>query len=151
MNFRIAIDIGGTFTDLVSQDSEGGLKNYKALTTPDNLVDGVFNVLKVTAGAYNILVEQLLSQCTSFACGSTAGTNAILEKRGAKTGFICTSGFRDTLLIREGGKRDTHNMYVNYPEPYVPRYLTLEVTERINSEGGIEIPLSSNNLTLSNP
>jgi N-methylhydantoinase A len=141
MGFEIAVDVGGTFTDLVCSDNNREINTFKAPTTPDNVIDGVFNAIKSAATFYRMSVEDFLLRCDKFAYGSTIGTNAIIEERGAKTGQICTKGFRDTLLIREGGKRDTYNLFVDYPSPYIPRYLTLEVTERINSEGGIEIPL----------
>jgi N-methylhydantoinase A len=66
----------------------------------------------------------------------------MLEGQVAKVGFICTKGFRDTLLFREGYKENPFDFQVDYPEPFVPRYLTLPVTERINSEGGIHTPLN---------
>mgnify|MGYP003341943888 CR=1 FL=1 len=83
----------------------------------------------------------LLAACDDLAIGTTVATNAILEGKAAKTGLICTAGFRDTLLIREGGKADTYNIFVDYPEPYVPRHLTFGVAERVNAEGGVETPL----------
>ena len=144
MGFQIAIDVGGTFTDLVCKDNEGKISTFKSPTTPDNLVDGVFNALNLVANSYRLSVNDFLPQCEKFAYGSTTGTNAILEKKGAKTALITTKGFRETLLIREGGKRDTYNLFVDFPEPYIPRYLTMEVTERVNSEGNIEIPLDEN-------
>jgi len=141
MGFQIAIDVGGTFTDLVCRDHGGKTSTFKSPTIPDNLVDGVFNALRLASDSYGLSVNDFLPQCEKFAYGSTTGTNAILEKKGAKTGLITTRGFRETLLIREGGKRDTYNLYVDYPDPYIPRYLTMEVTERVNSEGAIEMPL----------
>ncbi len=144
MGFQIAVDVGGTFTDLVCKDKEGVINTFKSPTTPQNLVDGVFNAINLVASNYRMSVKDVLSQCERFAYGSTTGTNAIIEKEGAKTALITTRGFRETLLIREGGKRDTYNLFTDYPDPYIPRYLTLEVTERINSEGGIEIPLDEN-------
>jgi len=144
MSFRVAVDVGGTFTDLVCTTGENGFSCFKSRTTPGDLIVGVLDVLKAAASHYDMLVNEFLAQTTLFAYGTTSGTNAVIEQKGAKTGFICTKGFRDTLLIREGGKEDIYNMYVDYPEPYVPRYLTLGVTERINSEGGIEISLNEN-------
>src|SRR5690606_2495315 len=76
-----------------------------------------------------------------FAFGTTAATNAILEGKGARTGLLCTRGHRDILLIREGGKEDTYKVDVDYPGPYIPRSLTLEISERIDAEGGVVTPV----------
>src|SRR5699024_2596731 len=74
--------------------------------------------------------------------GSTVSTNALIEGKTAKIGLICTEGHRDILLFREGGKEHPFEWYIDYPEPFVPRYLTLSVQERINSDGAIEKPLN---------
>lgn len=141
MGFQLALDVGGTFTDLVCRDDAGAVTTYKSPTTPPDLVEGVLNAISLAAKAHGATLTDFLSSCSKLAYGSTTGTNAIIESKGAKTGLICTRGFRDILLVREGGKRDTYNLFVDYPPPYIPRYLTLEVAERINSEGGVEIPL----------
>lgn len=73
--------------------------------------------------------------------GSTVATNALIVKNVAKVGLILTRGHRDILTYREGGKENTFDSRIDYPEPYIPRYLTRTVTERVNAEGGIEIPL----------
>jgi N-methylhydantoinase A len=137
----ISVDIGGTFTDFVVRDGDGSVKSYKASTTPGHLADGIFNGLDLIAGRRGLPTRDLVAGLASFAFGTTVATNAILERKVARTGLICTEGFRDTLLIREGGKRDTYNVRVDYPEPYIPRSLTFPVRERINAEGGVETPL----------
>jgi N-methylhydantoinase A len=144
---QICIDIGGTFTDAAVVDEEGNLRIYKVSTTPDNYNDGIINVLKLAADSSEKSLPEFMESCSSFIGGSlvhgtTISTNAMLEGRVAKVGFICTKGFRDTLLFREGYKENPHDFQVDYPEPFVPRYLTLPVTERINSEGGIVTPLN---------
>lgn len=137
----ISLDIGGTFTDFVVRDEDGSIATYKSSTTSGKISEGIFNGLKMIADRRSIALEELLGGCKAFSCGTTVATNAILERKTSKTGLICTEGFRDTLVIREGGKTDTYNMYVDYPEPYLPRYLTFGVRERINAEGGIETEL----------
>lgn len=77
----------------------------------------------------------------SLTHGSTITTNALIEGKVAKVGLICTEGFRDVLLFREGFKENPFDFQVDFPEPFIPRYLTLPVRERINSEGGIQVPL----------
>jgi len=141
MALDISADVGGTFTDFVVRDADGAIRLFKASTTPGRIADGIFNGLDLIAGRLGTTLPALLRDTASFACGTTVATNAILEGKAAKTGLICTQGFRDTLLIREGGKADTYNIYLDYPAPYVPRHLTFGVPERVNAEGGIETPL----------
>ena len=93
------------------------------------------------AEQYRMSVRNVLEQCSAFIHGSTIATNAMIMRNTAKIGLILTRGHRDILTLREGGKEDPFNTHVDYPEPYVPRYLTATVTERINAEGGVEIPL----------
>jgi N-methylhydantoinase A len=147
VSFRLCIDIGGTFTDLAIVEDGGELSVFKSPTTPTDYVEGIMNVLSLASEHYKISLSKLLEECSTtngglFAHGSTISTNAIIEHKTAKTGLICTKGFRDVLLVREGGKEEPYNWAVDYPLPYVPRHLTLPVTERINAEGGIEIPLN---------
>lgn len=134
----ISLDVGGTFTDFVLRDEHGLLHTYKSSTTPGNIVDGIFNGLSLIASRNNETLPALLGRTADFACGTTVATNAILERKVAKTALLITDGFRDTLLVREGGKPDTYNIYVDYPEPFIPRYLTFGIRERINAEGGVE-------------
>ena len=141
MGIEIAADVGGTFTDFVLRDADGSIHLSKSSTTPGQIADGIFNGLSMIAERRGLSLNTLLAQCDSLACGTTVATNAILEGKAAKTGLICTQGFRDTLLIREGGKNDSYNIYLDFPDPYLPRYLTFGVAERVNAEGGIETPL----------
>jgi N-methylhydantoinase A len=124
----------------------GQVSIFKTPTTPDNYINGVMDVLTLVSENYKISLSKLLEECSSekggfFAHASTISTNAIVEGKTAKTGLICTKGFRDILTIREGGKDEAYNWNLDYPPPYVPRYLTFPVSERINSEGGVELSL----------
>jgi N-methylhydantoinase A len=146
MSFRICIDIGGTFTDLTVIDESGGVNVFKSPTTPDDYIDGMINALELAREHYGIPTRKFMVECSSanggyFAHASTISTNAIIKGTVSKTGLLCTKGFRDTLTIREGGKDEPYNLQLDYPEPYVPRYLSLPITERINSEGGVEVAL----------
>ncbi len=141
MDIGIAVDVGGTFTDIVVLRGDGEVATYKAPTTPEDVTDGVFDGLSVAAADLALTRAELLDGCAKLAFGTTTATNAILEGRAARAGLIVTRGFRETLLVREGGKTDTYRIAMDYPAPYVPRALTAEVTERVNSEGGIETPL----------
>ncbi len=149
MGFRICIDIGGTFTDLVVIDEQMEVSVFKSPTTPSNFIDGMIAVLNLASEHYKMPLNTFIGKCSSgkggyFAHGSTISTNAIIKNQTAKIGLICTKGFRDTLTIREGGKDEPYNLKLDYPEPFVPRYLTLPVSERITSKGDIEIILNEN-------
>jgi N-methylhydantoinase A len=146
MSYRMSVDIGGTFTDLVVVDDAGDISVFKSPTTPRDYVDAVVTNLREASEFIGLPVERLMRECSSFVGGSlvhgsTIATNALIEKKVAKTGLICTRGFRDVLTDREGGKSEPFNWDQDYPPAYVPRYLTLPVTERINAEGEIERPL----------
>jgi len=140
---RIAVDIGGTFTDLVIMDEETGeIKIEKVFTTPEDLSKGVMMALE-KAGITSI------KQVSLFLHATTVGSNTVIENKGAKTALLTTKGFRDILEIRRGQKtvlnpRDTYNLQRDVPQgyyggfnPLVPRYLRYEVDERINAEGKI--------------
>jgi N-methylhydantoinase A len=147
MGNRICIDIGGTFTDAAVLNDKGEISVHKSLTTPDDFSEGIVDVLKVAAEENNMTLDELLKSCDyliggSLTHGSTITTNALIEGKVAKVGLLCTRGFRDVLLFREGYKENPFDFQVDYPEPFIPRYLTLPVTERINSEGKVEIPLN---------
>ncbi|MCR8547819.1 hydantoinase/oxoprolinase family protein [Salipiger sp. P9] len=139
MRIDIAVDVGGTFTDLILRESGGRVRSYKAPTTPGSIVDGILDGLTLIAQSYGIDRPALLARCDKIACGTTVATNAILEGTYARTGLLCTEGFRDTLLIREGGKDgpDAIRIAMDYPEPYIPRHLTFGIRERIDSDGGV--------------
>lgn len=144
MRYRISTDIGGTFTDVVVVDSSGEINIFKSPSTPGRLMTGVINGLKLAAQYYNEDLNVLMNSCDFFSHGSTVSTNALIENKTAKVGLICTEGHRDVLLFREGGKDNPFEWYVDYPEPYVPRYLTLSVPERVTSEGAVLIELDEN-------
>jgi N-methylhydantoinase A len=147
MSYRLCIDIGGTFTDLVVADSGGNVNIFKSPTTPGDYSDAFIETVKLAAGYFNLPLKEFMGQCSTieggyFGHGSTVSTNAIIEGKTAKTGLICTRGFRDVLVAREAGKDNPYDWQMEYPEPYIPRYLTIGVGERINAEGGIEEALN---------
>jgi N-methylhydantoinase A len=147
MSVKMSIDVGGTFTDVVVADERGLLDVYKSPTTPLRFSDGVIASIEVAAKDRGKSVTDLLRECSalvggSLIHGSTITTNAVLEGKVAKVGLIVTRGHRDILVIRSGGERhNPYNWKQDYAPPYVPRYLTMEVTERINAEGEIVVPL----------
>jgi N-methylhydantoinase A len=131
---RLAVDTGGTFTDLVVEDNDGTLHLFKSPTTPDDPVQGIVDVLSLAADA---LDTDVLAESSVFVHGTTRAINSILTRTTAATAFLTTAGHPDVLLFREGGRTDAFNFTRPYPEPYVPRRLTFEVPERIGADGQI--------------
>jgi N-methylhydantoinase A len=141
MKTKVCIDVGGTFTDAAVADEEERIHVFKSLSTWPDYIDGIIDVLRVVSEHYGEPLNKFLQSCFFIGHGTTIATNAIITGNVAKVGLICTRGFRDILSFREGGKNNLFDYMVDYPEPYVPRYLTLPVTERINAEGGVDIPV----------
>jgi N-methylhydantoinase A len=141
MSYRIAIDTGGTFTDVVVADPNHNLTVNKALTDHARVFNGIHEGLGVTARSFGVSVKDLLADTSIFIYATTRATNAIIEGMTARTAFITTRGFRDTLLLREGGRPNAYDFTTPFPEPYVPRRLTFEIDERVDSEGNIVRPL----------
>ena len=141
MAYRISVDTGGTFTDVVVSDDSGRLTMGKALSTPERVFDGMRNALAVVAETGGVTVGDLLGDASMLIYGTTRATNAIVQGTTAKTGLVVTRGFRDILLLREGGKENPFDFKQEYAGPYVPPWLTVEVTERIDAEGDIVTPL----------
>ena len=143
MGTRVCIDIGGTFTDLaVINEADGQLRVFKSSTTPKDYAEGVLVCLGLAADYYGVSLSAFLKDCSStaggaMAFGTTIATNALIQKKVAKVGLLCTQGHRDILTFREGGKEDPFDWDLDYPDPYVPRYLTLGVTERIDAQGQV--------------
>ena len=136
---RVATDIGGTFTDLIYLDeATGELGLTKASTTPHNFAIGVEDTLEKSG--VNV------ADTSFFVHGSTIIINALTERKGVKTGLITTRGFRDVLEITRANRPDIYNMYYTKPVPFVPRYLRLEVGERVNYKGEELLPLNEDDV-----
>ena len=135
---RVAIDIGGTFTDLVCIDANGELRRAKADSTPEALEVAVLEVL-ARSGVDPASVD-------SFLHGSTVVINAITERSGARTALVTTRGFSDVLEIARANRPDLYNLRYAKPEPFVPRHLRLEVTERVSYRGDVLTPLHESEL-----
>ncbi len=138
---RIGIDVGGTFTDIVAVSEAGTVTFAKATSTPSDPSIGVMNAVERLADELGISPKNLLSKTESIVHGTTVATNALLERKGAKTGLLTTLGHRDVLEMREGLKDDRYNMRLPAPDPLVPRYLRLGVRERIKPDGFVHTKL----------
>ncbi|MCS7103318.1 MAG: hydantoinase/oxoprolinase family protein, partial [Candidatus Korarchaeum sp.] len=130
MPLRIGIDIGGAFTDLVSYNDETGEMTWvKVETTPADPSIGVLNSVKKSGIS--------MKNAKVIVHGQTLVINTIITKSGAKVGLITTKGYRDNLEIQRSNRRDMYNFRYKKPEPFVPRYLRLEVDERIMADGSV--------------
>jgi N-methylhydantoinase A len=134
---RITCDIGGTFTDVVVSDASGRMTIAKALTQPAHLFDGLRAALERAAVEIGEPLAALLARTSLFIFSTTQATNAILEGTTARTAFLCTEGFPDILVRREGGSLRPYDYSREFPAPYVARRLTLEISERIDADGEI--------------
>ena len=145
----LGVDIGGTFTDLVMLDENGGLVTTKALSTPGELEVGVFNAVEDAARQRGMTGEELLARVVAFGHGTTQATNAVIERDGARTGLVTTRGFGDTLAIQRlmgftaGVPTDRLGWYSRrrYPQPIVPRHLVRDV--RSVGTGHLRVELQS--------
>lgn len=137
MTVRVAVDIGGTFTDLTYLDeATGWLAFAKVPSTPSAFEAGVVEALK----SASITPEDV----SFFVHGTTVVINAITERRGAKTGLLTTRGMRDVLEIARGNRPDIYNLRYRKPAPFVPRYLRLEAIQRMDAGGRVVEPLNEN-------
>jgi N-methylhydantoinase A len=137
--YRAGVDIGGTFTDLLLLDEHSGeMIIGKILTTPGD------PALAVIQGLQALLGERHLDPATVTATihGTTLITNAIIERKGARTGLITTQGFRDALEIGREKRYDIYDIFLENPPPLVPRALRREVSERLNETGRVLVPLN---------
>src|SRR5476649_2141618 len=144
--YRIGIDVGGTFTDLVAVDESGQAILAKTASTPEDPSIGVMAGLTSLAEALKLDRPVLFAQTERIVHGTTVATNALLEHKGAKVGLLTTEGHRDVIEMREGLKDDRYNLRMPPPEQLVPRALRLGVKERMRDDGRIETPLDRESL-----
>src|SRR5215467_1348053 len=129
MQYRLGIDIGGTFTDFVAFDeSNRELKAWKNLSTPHDPIEGVMTGLRAFGAANEI---------GSIRLGTTVATNALLEGKGAVVGYVTTRGFRDVPFIGRGNRRNHYDLGWVKPKPFVKRRNTFEVNERVGPTGAV--------------
>ena len=138
---RVAVDVGGTFTDVIALDEAGRITFAKAQSTPADQSVGVLDGLARLAAALDLPLRDLLGRTDSIIHGMTVATNALIERKGARVGLLTTEGHRDILEMREGLKPERYNLRLPREEPLVPRHLRFGVRERVRSDGRIETPL----------
>ena len=134
---RLGVDIGGTFTDVVLEKEDASFST-KVLTTysapEDAIIDGLHQVCE-RAGVAPGEIGQIIH-------GTTLATNALIERRGAKTALITTQGFRDVIEMRTESRFEQYDLNLNLPEPLLPRQMRFTVEERVNAKGEVMIPLA---------
>src|SRR4029077_9147602 len=137
--YSIGVDIGGTFTDVVLISESGQVRVAKGLSTPGAFDRGIADIL------HDLLLRESLdsTDCELFVHGTTVATNAIIERKGARTGLITTKGFRDVLELRRIRIPKLYDLTWQKPEPLVERYLRAEVTERMTHDGRVHTPLDT--------
>ncbi|MEP7104674.1 MAG: hydantoinase/oxoprolinase family protein, partial [Chloroflexota bacterium] len=132
MAYRVGVDIGGTFTDLILVDgATGAFTVAKSLTTPDDPSRAVETAL---AGALTA-AGRAASEVDQVIHGTTLVTNAIIERKGARTALLATAGFRDAIEIGREARFELYDIELELPEPLVPRYLRFDVPERMLADG----------------
>lgn len=140
---KLGIDIGGTFTDFVLLNEENGQLQFgKTLTTYPDPTIGIINGIEQLIDKYNLVVADL----TTIVHGTTLVTNAVIERKGAKTGLITTAGFEDLLEIGRELRYDIYDIFLNVPEPLIPRNLRFGVEERLNKNGDVLVPINTQKL-----
>ena len=134
VRYRLGVDIGGTFTDFALIDeATGKVSVNKTLTTPHDPSEAIMKGTKALLDSAGLSASQL----DIIVQGATLATNALIERKGAKTGLITTEGFRDILELRRETRYDIYDLFIEMPEPVVPRELRLGVRERMNKDGKV--------------
>ena len=126
--YRVGVDVGGTFTDIVILSDEGSLLRIeKVLTTPERPDDAVVEGVK-----HMLRTEQVPGSDIAYVVhGTTLFTNALIERKGARTALVTTAGFRDAIEIAREHRYDMYDLRMRRPAPLVPRRLRFEIRERI--------------------
>src|SRR6516164_1318 len=138
MAWRIGVDIGGTFTDVVLVDEKSGhIEVAKIPTTPSDVTEGVIDGIRQGLARYRVDPAAV----AVLAHATTIVTNALLEKKGAKAGFVATRGFRDVLELRRSSRPDLYDLFQDAPAVLVPRRWRFEISERIDSQGRVDLTL----------
>ena len=137
--YRVSADIGGTFTDIVVEDtSNKNIKTIKVLSTPENPANAVFQGLNS-----NLNIEDV----DFIVHGTTVGLNAFLEKKGSRVLLLMTKGISDTYTIARGDRKELYNVQYSKPGTLVPRKDVVEVEERIMWDGSIHTDLNEKDLS----
>jgi N-methylhydantoinase A len=131
---RVAVDIGGTFTDaVVFDESTSELIEAKSSSTPSDFARGVMDAIAISKASPEAIAR--------LVHGTTVVINAIAQRKGVRTALVTTRGFRDSLAIGRGNRPDMYNLKFHKPRPFVPRHLRFEIDERIRFDGSVLVPI----------
>ncbi|MBM3536904.1 MAG: hydantoinase/oxoprolinase family protein [Alphaproteobacteria bacterium] len=142
MSYSIGVDIGGTFTDVVLIEGSGRVHVAKGISTVRAYEQGIFAMVRRLLGKIGLEA----ADCGAVVHGTTVATNAIIERKGARTGLITTRGFRDVLELRRIRIPKLYDLEWEKPEPLVPRFLRVEVGERMTHKGEVFSPLEKDSV-----
>jgi N-methylhydantoinase A len=145
MSYRVGVDIGGTFTDMLVTDESGGARLYKSPTTPQDPSIGLVETFERAARDHELGLDDFLSKVEAIVHGTTITTNSVLTGEGARTGFVTTKGFRDVLNMRRGLKARQFEKYAP-AAPLVPRHRIQVVEERVTVDGEVMTPLNEDDV-----
>src|SRR2546425_2225574 len=138
-HYRLGIDIGGTFTDLVLLDAQGRARSAKVLTTSHDPLRGLLEGVRLILGETAVTPEHV----AHVVHGTTLITNAVIEMKGARTALLTTAGFEDVLEIGREQRYDLYDLEMRMPDPIVRRRLRLGVVERTDARGEIREPVDA--------
>jgi len=155
-SYLCGIDIGGTFTDCVIVDGEGAVTTAKAPSTPHDFAQGVQDALKAAGAKLGLGLDALCAEISMLSHGTTVGTNAIIQKRGAKVGLITTRGHNDVIHIMRGSRGLTghdirlvvHIPESKKPDPIIPKRLVEGVSERVDCFGKVIVELNEEEVAI---
>jgi N-methylhydantoinase A len=141
LSYTIAVDVGGTFTDVVATNGAVGVFTGKVSSRPHDEATAVLEAVEIVAEHYGQPPGDLLAQTEFFILGTTVVTNAMLEYDGSPTGLVTTKGFRDILELRRGYKESLFDLHLPAPHPLVRRRFIKGVSERIDDQGQVVVEL----------
>src|SRR5437667_4198059 len=140
MGYRIGVDVGGTFTDFLVVEPDGGFSLWKHLTTPADQSIGVMDGIEQLAAQRDQTIKQFLGKTDLIIHGTTTADNTMIELTGAKTGLLVTAGARDEIELRRGWKEDIWDPQAPPPPQIVPRRYRLPIDERLDYQGNALVP-----------
>jgi N-methylhydantoinase A len=146
MKYKVGIDIGGTFTDLIAIGDDGETLIHKTLSTPHDPSEGFINGIAEMAANAGYNANDFIGRIDAIVHGTTVATNALLTGNGARTALVTTKGFRDALEMRRGIREEQYNNRYRNVEPLAPRHLRFGVEERMDASGSTITPLNTDAL-----
>ncbi|OGA80057.1 MAG: hypothetical protein A3G81_33725 [Betaproteobacteria bacterium RIFCSPLOWO2_12_FULL_65_14] len=149
-SYLVGVDIGGTFTDCVALDQSGRITATKAPSTPPNFAQGMIDAMRLASERLSLSFESFCGRIAVLTHGTTAGTNALIQRKGARVGLITTKGHEDVIHIMRGSRgvtsrelrRVVHFIDGRKPAPIVPKRLIEGVSERVDCFGDVVVPLN---------